>query len=574
MVARPASAFLVAAFLLSLLAGCTGPAPRAAPSGAPAGPTPGAKSETGAGSGITLKVPESIAQSPSPAAVTKAPSPVATVAAARVEPKGKLVYGWDTAVAPAWFDPQENPQLITPYGWQYALHDAVVKHLPGQFFAPSLAESYEIAPDQRGATFVLRPNLKFHDGTPVTSEDVKFTFENYRGANSKALKDRTDKIEIPDNRTIRFTFKEPFVDFPILYGTAASGAGWIVPAKYYQQVGPDGFKKAPIGAGPYKFIRQTSSDVIELEAFTDYWRKTPSVKTIVFKAIPDDTTRVAAMQTGEIDFMNLVNRQLLDVVKASPGLQLAPVPGAAYFFEFPGYERPENPFHDPRVRQAVSLALNRESLAEAQTGGFGKILGNWITTDYPGAIELPRPEENLAQAKQLLAEAGYPNGFDGGEITPFPPYTALAERAATQLLEVGIRLRVNAMPRAAFEDKRLAGRSGFTSGILINTWGTPGDAASQVRASSTCNGSASRVCEPDIERRMEAYDKSTDPKERERLVGEIQKYLVDNYIYVPSHGNVFTDVQGPRIANPWQEILGSIPQYFYLGPYEDVKLKD
>ncbi|HEX2171840.1 MAG TPA: ABC transporter substrate-binding protein, partial [Dehalococcoidia bacterium] len=222
---------------------------------------------------------------PSPAAGLKVEAPLA--APERTEPKGRMVYAWSTGLSPAWLDPQENGLVITPYMHQYALHDAVVKHMPDKLMTPSLAESYEVAPDFKSATFRLRENIKFHDGTPVTSEDVKFTYENYRGANAKVLKDRTASIETPDARTIRFNFTEPFLDFLTIYGTPASGAGWVVPKAYYQQVGPDGFKQKPIGAGPYKFVRQIAGTEVELEAFTDYWRKTPHVKTLIFKSAPE-----------------------------------------------------------------------------------------------------------------------------------------------------------------------------------------------------------------------------------------------------------------------------------------------
>ena len=144
------------------------------------------------------------------------------------------MYVWNVAIVPAWFDPQENAQLITPYGFQYALHDSLVKHLPNQPFATSLAESYEIAPDFKSATFTLREGIKFHNGQPVTPEDVKFTFENYRGANVRLLHDKTASIETPDARTVRFTFREPFLDFLLLYGSPTSGSGWIVPKAYYE----------------------------------------------------------------------------------------------------------------------------------------------------------------------------------------------------------------------------------------------------------------------------------------------------------------------------------------------------
>ena len=184
----------------------------------------------------------------SPAAATKATTPAAAspaaapktaaspAAATRVEPQGRMTYAWHVAIAPVYFDPQENGAVITPYGFQYALHDAMVKHMPGQPFAPSLAESYQLAPGYTSATFTLRQGIKFHNGDPVTPEDVKWTFENYRGANARILKDKTERIETPDARTVRFVFKEPFLDFLILYGSPASGAGWIVPKNYYQQV--------------------------------------------------------------------------------------------------------------------------------------------------------------------------------------------------------------------------------------------------------------------------------------------------------------------------------------------------
>src|SRR5262249_55967693 len=121
---------------------------------------------------------------------------VAPTSVNRVEPKGRLVYAYTTTIPPAWLDPQENPPQVTPYLVAYALHDALVKHMPGRPLAPSLAESYEVAPDYRSATFALRPGIKFHDGSLVTPEDVKFTFEKYRGAGAKTLHDKTDSIEL------------------------------------------------------------------------------------------------------------------------------------------------------------------------------------------------------------------------------------------------------------------------------------------------------------------------------------------------------------------------------------------
>src|SRR5205814_876675 len=239
---------------------------------------------------------------------------------------GKLTYGVHYAMSTRVLDTTTMVNK-TDLSIAYALHDAMVKPMPGNAMALSLAESYEVAPDFKSATFKLRPGIKFHDGTPVTPDDVKFTFEQYRGASATILKSKTDRIETPDDRTVKFVFKEPFLDFLMLYGSPASGAGWIVPKAYYEKVGKDGFKNAPIGAGPYRVVRQTAGTEVEFEAFADYWRKPPAVKTMIMKGVPEGATRVALLKTGEVDFINLVPGELLNTVKADPNLQLVPTKG-------------------------------------------------------------------------------------------------------------------------------------------------------------------------------------------------------------------------------------------------------
>jgi len=280
--------------------------------------------------------------------------PAAAPATGKPQPTGQFNYAWHTTISPAWLDPQENPPQITPYNFTYALHDALVKHLPGQPFAPSLAESYEVAPDFKSATFKLRQGIKFHNGDPVTPEDVQFTFEQYRGANAKLLHDKTDRIEIPDARTVRFQFKAPFLDFLTLYGCGASGAGWVVPKAYYQKVGPDGFKQKPVGAGPYRFVSQQAGIQVEFEAFTEYWRKVPNVKTLIMKGVAEDATRVALLQTGDADVANLIPGQLLDAVRRDPKLRLAAVKAGPVWLELGALDRPDSPLKDVRVRQAVT----------------------------------------------------------------------------------------------------------------------------------------------------------------------------------------------------------------------------
>ena len=563
----------IIALISALLACSQQPPPTPQPGDTPTGAaktTPASQ----LGAATTPSAPASPAPqtAASPAAATKAASPVA---APRVAPQGRATFAWHTALSPVWLDPQEYPAgTYTPFIFGYFLHDALVKAMPGNPYTPSLAESYEIAPDFRSATFTLRQGVKFQNGDPVSTEDVKFSFENYRGGNARALKEKVDRIETPDDRTVRFIFKEPFLDFLLMYGGPVTAAGWIVPKKYYEQVGPDGFKQRPIGAGPYQLVRQVEGSEFEFEAFTDYWRKSPSIKTFVVKGIAEGTTRVATFQTGEADFASLIPGQLWNVIKEDSRFTPAPTQSSSIWIEFAGFDQPGSQFADKRVREAVSLVLDRQAISEAEEGGLSGRQGNWIPENWPNAIQWPPPEYDPARAKQLMAEAGYPNGFDVEALTPFPPNFSLAERVATALREIGIRTRVNQMERAAYTARLSEGPEQFKGHILIHFSASPGDAASWIRAWATCGGSSSRMCVPEIDQRLQAYDQSTDLRERERLVTEIQQYMLENWIFVEIYRQALLNAQGPRIANQWDEIFGAVPGHPLFAPIEDVRLKD
>src|SRR5215510_4881080 len=174
----------------------------------------------------------------------------AALAPARAaNPTSQLTWGVHVSLAPTWFDPAEMSGIITPYMVLYALHDAVVKPMPGQPFAPSLAKSWSQSDDGLTYEFVLREGAKFHNGEPVTAADVKFSFERYRGASNKILKDRVASVETPEHNRVLFKLKQPWPDFMTFY-TSSTAAAWVVPKAYVEKVGDEGFKKAPIGAGP------------------------------------------------------------------------------------------------------------------------------------------------------------------------------------------------------------------------------------------------------------------------------------------------------------------------------------
>jgi peptide/nickel transport system substrate-binding protein len=234
-------------------------------------------------------------------------------------PAGQVTFAATVTLAPTWFDPAETPGVITPFLTLYALHDALVKPMPGNAWAPSLAESWTMSKDGLTFEFVLRKNVRFHNGDPLTAEDVKFSFDRYKGGGATTLRARVAAVEIVDPLRIRFRMKQPWPDFMTFYGTPATSAAWIVPKKYLERVGDDGFKKAPVGAGPYRFVSFNPGVELTLEAYEGFWRKTPSVKRVVIKSVPDEATRAVMVKRGETDIAYGLRGPDADDVRRTPG---------------------------------------------------------------------------------------------------------------------------------------------------------------------------------------------------------------------------------------------------------------
>src|SRR6201987_726979 len=297
-------------------------------------------------------------------------------------PSGQLTVGVHITLAPTWLDPAETAGIITPFMVLYALHDAVAKPMPQGNPSPSLAESWSAGEDGLSYEFILRKGAVFHNGDPVTSEDVKFSFDRYRGAAHALIKERVESVETPDPQRVVFKLKNPWPDFITFY-TVASGAVWVVPKKYVEKVGDDAFKKAPIGAGPYKFVSFTPGVELVFEAFDQYWRKTPSVKRLVFKVIQEETTRLAALKRGEVEIVYSIRGELAEELQRTPGLTVKPVASPATFWlYFADQWDAKSPWHTRRVRIAASLAVDRPSINQALTLGLSKPPGNPVVPDF------------------------------------------------------------------------------------------------------------------------------------------------------------------------------------------------
>ena len=492
----------------------------------------------------------------------------AHVGAAEAAPEGQMVWAFHVTLAPRWLDPAETESVATPFKILYALHDAVVKPMPAGLNTPCLAESWSVSTDGASYEFVLRQGAKFHNGDPVTAEDVKFSFERYRGGAVKLLKDKVKEVQAIDARRVKFLLKEPWPDFMTFYGTTAAGAGWIVPKKYVESIGDEGFKKAPIGAGPYRFVSFTPGVELVLEAFDGYWRKAPSVKRLVFRSVPDETTRAAALKRGEVDVAYFLTGPVAEEVRRTPGLKLvATRTSGVFFLYFAEQWDPKSPWHDQRVRLAASLALDRKQINEAEQLGFAGITGNIVPRAMEFALPIDPHPYDPKRAKQLLVEAGYPNGFDGGDLTPNPPYFSMAEAAANYLGAIGIRTRVRTMERAAFlsswGEKKLRG-------VVLGGTGAGGNAATRIELLATRGGRYAYGVVPEVEDLFDRQARELDRKKREELLHQIQRILHNRVVFAPIWENGFIRGVGPKVDEPG---LTLIPAYPYSAPYEDVRLK-
>lgn len=490
------------------------------------------------------------------------------LALSQIKPEGTMTWGVHVTLAPTWFDPAETPGIITPFMFLYALHDALLKPMPDNPLAPSLAESWSESPDGLTYEFILRAGVTFHNGDPLTAEDVKYSFQRYKGTSAREYKERVRDVEIVDPRRIRFHLHAPWPDFLTFFGTPATGAGWVVPKQYVEQVGDDGFKQHPIGAGPYKFVSHEPGIGVVFEAYEQYWRKVPAVKRLVFKGVPEETTRVAMLKRQEVDITFGLGGALAEEVRRDPQLKLEPVyPPAVWFVYFSEQWDAKSPWSDRRVRLAANYAIDRQAINEAETLGLSKITGTTLPRDFEFTLPREAHPYDPARAKQLLKEAGYPNGFDAGEITPNPPFYAYAEGVANFLTAVGIKLRMRTMERAAFftswREKKLPN-------LILGVSGAFGNAATRIEAFAVTGGNYAYGGYADIDALFAQQAMERDRQKRSDLLQQIQRLMYDKVMYAPLFDPAFLCASGPRVAVSG---LGLIPQFAYSGPYEDLQLK-
>ena len=374
-------------------------------------------------------------------------------------PQGVLKQAIHFGISADWLDPATCGFSLSANLPLYLLHDGLIKAMPEGLYTPCLAESWNVSSDAKTYEFRLRKGVKFHNGDLMTAEDVIFSFWRYKAAQAKLIHGKTEKVEAVNPHLVRFQFKEPFPDFLDYFLTGATSIGWVVPKKYVEKVGDAGFRKHPVGAGPYKFVEFVPGVKLVGEAFEDYWRKVPNIKKIEFLPITEAGTRLAMVRRGEVDVATTMRGVFYEDVKKDPKLRLLhPLSSTHWLVAMGAQWDPKSPWTDPRVRKAASLAIDRKTLADVHYPGCEGIGGIAMPGDPFGA-QLPVDPYDPEKARKLLAEAGYPKGFQGGKFYPYEgSMWPFGEQLANYWKAVGINVDIVLLDRPAWLALREGGK--------------------------------------------------------------------------------------------------------------------
>jgi peptide/nickel transport system substrate-binding protein len=384
---------------MALLAACgvAPQAPSSPPTGAPQVTTP----------------PAAVPTTSAASAATTAATPAAKTSAAS---SGSLRVAYGDLQSQL-FDPT-NTQFGVAL---YMVYEPLLRYDQQGNLIPWLAESFSMSPDGKLWTFNLRKDVKWTNGDAFTADDVKFSLERYISPDSKnawspAQRQTVDHVETPDKSTVNVYAKG--VD--VFYPDALTGL-YIHPKNYFEKVGADTFANNPVGTGPLKLTKLTPGSTAELEVNKDYWGTKPVWANLVLTQVPEESTKIAMLKRGEIDIIGVSNDNAIALRDSGYQLRQTKVPTIPGFF-IPGFWMNAGPTSDVRVRQALSIAMNRQEIVDSFFKGFGKPgAGNIGLTEVHWGFDPVWYSDpyDPAGAKQLLQDAGYPDKFTDPVVRVF-----------------------------------------------------------------------------------------------------------------------------------------------------------
>lgn len=435
---------------------------------------------------------------------------------------GSISFGLDSDV----------PNLVTPQNQGSAsmmlnsvLHRGLVKYDESGEVVAALAEDWEVE-DDRVFTFTLQEGLTFHDGSEVTSEDVRATLEHWSDPDTVAklypVAQGIESIDTPDELTTVVTLEEPDAAF-LSYLADVSGA--ILPSESIGEEGP-----TYVGAGPFSYVSYEQGSEFAVEKFDDYaLEDRPYLDEIDFQILPDQTARDNALLTGSTDMVSFVGWNSYDQVEATEGLTLDETEGPFMYLQF-NFES-DSPFNDPLVRQAVAYAVDREAVVDSALGGQGApMYGMPMPEDseFYNADQANWYEKDLERARELLEEAGYPDGFSARMLSSsqydFHQNTAISVQ--DDLAEIGIELEMN-MPD--WPTRLDLGAEGEYDIAVYGTVGATNDPAwmDQMLTPAGSQNAPYGYDDETVNQLLDEGRRATDPEERQAVYDELGEYVLE-----------------------------------------------
>jgi peptide/nickel transport system substrate-binding protein len=423
--------------------------------------------------------------------------------------------------------------------WQ--LYDSLVWINEAGEMEPALAERWDVSDDGTEYTFYLRQDVTFHNGEPFNAQSVIFSWERGK-RDDMQWSDRWARavaMEAPDEFTVIMRTENPD---PLFLGIMAQHWG-MVPPGYIAEVGEDGFNNRPIGTGPFMFVEWLREDRIVYEANPNYWRTGyPLVQTLIFRPIPESSTRVAAIRTGEIDIVNRLSAEQAANLEGAAGVQVIRYPvDRVFYIAFNNLTSGiGQPTEDVLVRQAMNYAVDREAIIEALFDGAASLSTGFLTPGNLGYNTALAPYAyDPGKARDLLAQAGYPNGFEMDFACPAGAYTnfeQVCEAIQGFLSEVGIRTSLEIMESGRYWD--LEAEKALPP-IFGDSWSErSGEALPRLLgALGGWDASFSAWSDPVIDDYLERIGTTIDREARANLYSELHAYMYENppfiYLYSP-----------------------------------------
>lgn len=388
---------------------------------------------------------------------------------------------------------------------------------------PRIAESYEISDDGLDYTFHLRDDVTFHDGTPVTADDVVFSIELYKASEYQGSQiSMLSSVEATDEHTVVCHLDAPYS--PFLQGICSP----MIASKAYYESSEDDFVNNPIGSGPYKFVSRAKGSNIKLEANEDYYRGAPEIKEVTFEVIPDSSTKAIALQTGEVNFAE-IDSATKPQLEANPAITIAEVPTSS--FSYIAMNTEKEPFNDVKVRQAINYAIDRDNLVAVCYDGEAEVNSNICAKERFGySDDQFQYTYDPEKAKELLAEAGIETPYDLGEILVAEKYSNLATVIQNDLKAVGLDVTISVKEFNSYISDLQNGSYGITALNMT----LEGDTQTlEMAFTSDYIGIANnaRYSDEEMDKLFEQARTETDNDKRAEIFNEIFTKVQDEAIY-------------------------------------------